>query len=582
MGTLSSIRPDARLRRPRPVKSRPGLSFVQGRGSRPYAVANFSSFAEKGAQGSTIGTFSQVGATTPSAISLSNVVPANAVQINADGVTLEYGSTFLDFLTTTVVTFTTSFTDALGGPYTNDFIMEVVPLVLPAGGDVQLNYTVPVDDVASTLSSPTATNVGSTGFSGSVSIDLDGNGVLEFIVQPAALGAPSLAQIEAGLDASGAVAPGGLRTQAVTATGVQNVSGSGLTAATSYKVAYVHRDNAGNPSNVVLSASLTTAAGATAPAQMSAPTLDSTCTKITITKAADPADGGSAITSIEYRTSTDGGSSWSAAATLTSPQTIPGFTPGATGVLVQTRAVNAVDANPNNWSTSASIDMKIPVLVGQKTFGVGAVTGDKTISLTDLTGGIDTQPSAGDVVVIFMATGSIASRAIAETTGTYTTLFTKIYNNLTEDLNFYGAYKVMGSTPDTTATVTWTLNSADAGAVWIEVWRLIDPANVLDVAVVTTTGNNGQPVPGASTPVTQHAPILVVGGGAAGNALATAFTSSDLSAFQTLARNNTHSVTIGGGHKDWTSGAFTAAQFGGGTTTAGNARAAASVALRPI
>ena len=100
--------------------------------------------------------------------------------------------------------------------------------------------------------------------------------------------------------------------------------------------------------------------------------------------------------------------------------------------------------------------------------------------------------------------------------------------------------------------------------------------------MVTGQGNNGQPVPGAMTPAHQHAPIIVFGAGAAGNAAAANFTSADLSGFQTLLRNNTHSVTIGMGYHDWTGvSAWQAAQFGGGNNAAGNARASFVAALRP-
>lgn len=321
---------------------------------------------------------------------------------------------------------------------------------------------------------------------------------------------------------------------------------------------------------------------ATEPAQMGAPTLASTCTKITVTLAADPSDGGSPITGREYRYSTDAGGTWSLPAAISAPVTIPGFNPGTVGVLVQTRAVNAIDSNPSNWSTSASINTKIVTLVGLKTFGVPTSAGDKVVSLTDLTGGLAAAPAAGDLVECFMASGSVTNRAIGETTGTYTAYMAKLYVNLTEDLNFYAAYKIMGAVPDTQLTVTNTLNGGDAAAVLIKVWRYVDPVNPIDVAVVVTSGNNGQPVPGAITPAQPNAVISVVGAGAAGNAVAADFTSSDLSDFISLLRNNTHSVSIAGGRKDWVAGAFTAAQFGGGNNAAGNARAAIAIAHRGI
>ena len=371
--------------------------------------------------------------------------------------------------------------------------------------------------------------------------------------------------VEATISLSATGLPGGTTVQAVP-TAVQNTVPHAIAGATR-TVDVVPGDGSGD---------------ATEPAQMGAPTLASTCTKITATLAADPSDGGSPITGREYRYSTDAGGTWSVPAAISAPVTIPGFNPGTVGVLVQTRAVNAIDSNPSNWSTSASINTKIVTLVGHKTYGVPTSAGDKVVSLTDLTGGIASAPAADDLVELFMASGSVSNRAIGETTGTYTTYMAKLYVNLTEDLNFYAAYKVMGSTPDTQLTVTNTQNGGDAAAVLIKVWRYVDPVNPIDVAVVVTSGNNGQPVPGAITPAQPNAVISVVGAGAAGNAVAADFTSSDLSDFISLLRNNTHSVSIAGGRKDWTAGAFTAAQFGGGNNAAGNARAAIAIAHRGI
>lgn len=319
---------------------------------------------------------------------------------------------------------------------------------------------------------------------------------------------------------------------------------------------------------------------ATYPAQMAAPSLASTATKITVTLAADPADGGAPITGRQYRYSTNGGTIWSAPAAISTPVTISGFVPGATAMLVQTRCVNSTDSDPPNWSTSASIDMKIPVLVGKKTFSPSRNSTDNNISLTDLTGGLAAAPAAGDLVVIGYGTGSIANRAITVLAADgYTPFIAKIYQNNTEDLNFYTGYKFMGSTPDTSVNVTGTLNSSDAGAIVIEVWRYLDPA-ALDVAVVSTVGSGGQPIPGAITPVSQHALIFVLGCGA--GVTCVDFTSADLSNFAVFTGNGTHDVAVGIGTKDWTTGAFTAAQFGGGEASAANARAAVVAAFKPL
>ena len=91
--------------------------------------------------------------------------------------------------------------------------------------------------------------------------------------------------------------------------------------------------------------------GVTVPAQMAAPSLvvDS-ATQITATKAADPGDGGSAITSYDLRYSTDQ-ATWTESIGFTSPLAVTGLT-ASTLYYIQTRAVNGVGAGA--WSASAS------------------------------------------------------------------------------------------------------------------------------------------------------------------------------------------------------------------------------------
>jgi len=99
------------------------------------------------------------------------------------------------------------------------------------------------DTTAPILSLPTGTKTGSTTATGTVTTD-EGNGTLYFIATVNAT--ETAATIKAG------------SSQAVSATGVQNVSFTGLTASTTYYAHYIHDDAATNTSNVVNSASFTT------------------------------------------------------------------------------------------------------------------------------------------------------------------------------------------------------------------------------------------------------------------------------------------------------------------------------------
>jgi hypothetical protein len=133
------------------------------------------------------------------------------------------------------------------------------PLINPSGSDLdseveRLTYlniygglTVS-DTTAPILSSATGTATGTTTASGTVDTD-EGNGTLYFYASTNA--SESAATIKASGDS-----------QAVSASGTQNVTVSGLTAETSYYLHYVQDDAATNTSNVLSSSSFTTDAEA--------------------------------------------------------------------------------------------------------------------------------------------------------------------------------------------------------------------------------------------------------------------------------------------------------------------------------
>lgn len=109
------------------------------------------------------------------------------------------------------------------------------------------------DVTAPTLSSPTDAANGSTGATLSVSTN-EGNGTLYWYISTSAT-PPSATDLKAG---TGSVAGG---TQAVSGTGVQNVTGiTGLTASTTYYAHFLHRDAANNDSGIVSGDGFTTSA----------------------------------------------------------------------------------------------------------------------------------------------------------------------------------------------------------------------------------------------------------------------------------------------------------------------------------
>jgi len=211
---------------------------------------------EGGAQGADILTFTRIAAGTLGPVVLSNVNPAGALQMNADGVTLEYGPLLLDADFVSDVTATATYT-VNGASHAFLITVHIAAIGLPAGGNLTFNVDVTADENAPILSNFSAVKNGSVGFTASVSTDT-AEGTIRYVVYPEGAAAPNYAQIDAGTDGSGAAAPGGLRTKAVTAVGSQDLSGSGVNPATAYRIAAYHVDLAPNKSAVEVSNPFTT------------------------------------------------------------------------------------------------------------------------------------------------------------------------------------------------------------------------------------------------------------------------------------------------------------------------------------
>jgi hypothetical protein len=160
---------------------------------------------------------------------------------------------------------------------------------------------------------------------------------------------------------------------------------------------------------------VTVGAVATAPAQMAAPSLavDSQ-TQITATLAADPADGGSPITSYDLRYSTDD-ATWTDVIGVTSPEAITGLTAG-TLYYVQARAVNVVDNGP--WSTSATATTSAATAPAAFTSGQWTATTGSGASEIDIN--ITALPSDGGSAITALQYSTDAGATWAALSGTGT------------------------------------------------------------------------------------------------------------------------------------------------------------------
>ena len=205
-----------------------------------------------------------------------------------------------------------------------------------------------------------------------------------------------------------------------------------------------------------------------------------------------------------------------------------------------------------------------------------------TASLTSLSGGSDTAPSAGDLVIV---SHGVASSSTAETLGINSPGYTSL-SQLTADSirisQFRVHYKVMGATPDTEVVVTQADDNTAAKVVSVQVFRGADEATPLDVSAVSATSSNSVLVnPSPITPTTSGAWIVAVGVGAHVEGTNT-FSSSDLSNFITAGVSDKKDITIGAGTAEWSSGAFDPAQFTfSDTSKTDYSWAAYTLALRP-
>jgi len=220
--------------------------------------------------------------------------------------------------------------------------------------------------------------------------------------------------------------------------------------------------------------------------------------------------------------------------------------------------------------------------------GSYAEPGQISISLTSLTGGLASSPSAGDLVVIVI--GSCGPQTsdydVKMTTSGYTEQV-ELFASDTVKTNFGVFTKFMGATPDTTAVGASGFNS-QFRVMLVQVWRGVNQTTPMDVTLTSTTGTDGATVDAPSiTPTTPKSVVLAIGSAAdvltASNALSALTVPSGMTNF--VGRDCFYASfrveAAGIASVEWTGGAYNPAAFGGGSTYNGASWAAATLALRP-
>lgn len=210
-----------------------------------------------------------------------------------------------------------------------------------------------------------------------------------------------------------------------------------------------------------------------------------------------------------------------------------------------------------------------------------------SVSLTSLTGGSGSSAQAGDIVIVITGWASTANGNPGVTTTGYTEepSSTDLYSNDTRDANVSANWKIMGSTPDTSVTVSGFNNAANGGGTVVQVWRGVDQTTPMDTTVTTTSASNqsaSSPNSPSITPVTTGAYVLSGGLGTDDTTpLTKTAPTGYTNAVTVTGTGSTMSVTVGIASKAWTSGAENPAAWTGGETSTSDSWGAFSIALRP-
>ena len=229
------------------------------------------------------------------------------------------------------------------------------------------------------------------------------------------------------------------------------------------------------------------------------------------------------------------------------------------------------------------IDMPSLTYVGGMFEGINGGSPTRVIPLTALTGGSSAAPSAGDIVVVTSGFSGFGNGNPGVVTAGYTEI-ADLYANDVLDANLSVAYKIMGSTPDTSITVQSTNDTDYGSAASIQVWRGVNQITPIDVASTTATGvNAARPNAPAIIPITPGAVIIACGLGT---------TNTTPVDFTAPAGMINHVVASGAGVKagccaatasysTWTSGAYDPAAWTGGESVADDSWCAVTLVLRP-
>lgn len=203
------------------------------------------------------------------------------------------------------------------------------------------------------------------------------------------------------------------------------------------------------------------------------------------------------------------------------------------------------------------------VFVGSTQISLTGRTSNTTWSLLSLINGIDTQPSADDIVIIQLVSGGATSAVLSIITSGYTTL-ANLTASSTRSVNSLCSYKFMGATPDTSITFSGSGSTAWALCGVINVYRNVSQTDTFPIVNTATFSNTVKPTPPAITPSSGAFSILCGGGGGHDQGNAPYTNVEPFTNFTSTSANDSVDGIVGLGDIPWTSGTFTPVRWAAG------------------
>lgn len=229
--------------------------------------------------------------------------------------------------------------------------------------------------------------------------------------------------------------------------------------------------------------------------------------------------------------------------------------------------------------------MALSYVGGTSGGGTGA---SYTVSLNGtLTGGSNSSPSAGDLILVFTGeanSASVTSTCSGNNDGSYSTI--RAHQNAadTHDANLDSFYKRAGATPDTTLTITRGNNNTTYGSsTVVHVWRGAHSTAPFNVTPTIASSANGSAAnPAAITPTTAGSMIVYCGHASQLAASGTAYTTAGTYPISLKTDGSTgDSIIMVSSYTAWTSGSYDPAAFTGSTSTTALAWVAVTVVIQP-